>query len=102
MASSLTVPVTPEQLARPVRAPESLSPMGSELSFITLMPGGDYDVWMYSFSTKQKTPFVVVRYRRSTAATFPRTANGWPMFRLKRDDLKCGFDHFRQALQPFR
>jgi Tol biopolymer transport system component len=51
---------TPEQLARPVRAPESLSPMGRELSFITLMPGGDYDVWTYSFSTKQKMPFVVV------------------------------------------
>jgi serine/threonine-protein kinase len=51
---------TPEQLARPVRAPESLSPMGKELSFITLMPGGDYDVWTYSFSTKQKMPFVVV------------------------------------------
>jgi serine/threonine-protein kinase len=51
---------TPEQLARPVRAPESLSPMGKELSFITLMPVGDYDVFTYSFSTKQKTPFIVV------------------------------------------
>jgi serine/threonine-protein kinase len=51
---------TPEQLARPVRAPESLSPMGRELSFITLMPVGDYDVFTYSFSTKQKTPFIVV------------------------------------------
>lgn len=51
---------TPEQLARPVRAPESLSPTGKELSFITLMSGGDYDVWMYSFSTMQKTPFIVV------------------------------------------
>jgi Tol biopolymer transport system component len=50
----------PEQLARPVRAPESLSLMGRELSFITLMQGGDYDVWMYSFSTKQTTPFIVV------------------------------------------
>ena len=51
---------TPEQLARPVRAPESLSPMGREISFITLMPGGDYDVWTYSFSTKEKMPFIVV------------------------------------------
>jgi Tol biopolymer transport system component len=51
---------TPEQLARPVRAPESLSPMGKELSFITLMPGGDYDVFTYAFATKQKTPFIVV------------------------------------------
>ena len=51
---------TPELLARPVRAPESLSPKGAELSFITLMPGGDYDVFTYSFATKQKTPFIVV------------------------------------------
>ncbi len=51
---------TPEQLARPVRAPESLSPKGTELSFITLMPGGDYDVFTFSFETKQKTPFIVV------------------------------------------
>jgi Tol biopolymer transport system component len=51
---------TPEQLARPVRAPESLSPTGREISFITLMTRGDYDVWTYSFSTKQKTPFIVV------------------------------------------
>lgn len=43
---------TPELLSKPVRAPESLSPDGSVLSMITLKPGGDYDVFAFSFATK--------------------------------------------------
>jgi len=51
---------TPELLSKPVRAPESLSPEGGILSMITLKPGGDYDLFTFSFATKQQTPFNVV------------------------------------------
>jgi Tol biopolymer transport system component len=51
---------TPEFLSKPVRAPESRSPQNALLSFITLKSGGDYDVWTYSLTTKQRTPLIVV------------------------------------------
>jgi len=50
----------PELLTEPVRAPESWSSKAGLLSFITLNPGGDYDVWTYSLETKLRTPFVVI------------------------------------------
>jgi serine/threonine-protein kinase len=50
----------PELLTKPVRAPESWSAKDSTLSFITLNTGGDYDVWTYSLTTRQRTPFNVI------------------------------------------
>ena len=51
----------PELLTKPARAPESWSAKDSTLSFITLNTGGDYDVWTYSLTTKQRTPFNVIQ-----------------------------------------
>ena len=50
----------PELLTKPARAPESWSSKDSTLSFITLNPGGDYDIWTYSLSTRKRTPFLVI------------------------------------------
>ena len=50
----------PELLTKPARAPESWSAKESTLSFITLNPGGDYDIWTYSLATRQRTPFIVI------------------------------------------
>lgn len=50
----------PELLSKPARAPESWSTKDSVLSFITLGVGGDYDVWTFSPTTKQRTPFSVI------------------------------------------
>jgi eukaryotic-like serine/threonine-protein kinase len=47
----------PELLSKPVRAPESWDPRAPGLSFITLNPGGDYDVWTYSISDKKRVLF---------------------------------------------
>ena len=50
----------PQLVTKPARAPESWSEKDSMLSFITLNPGGDYDIWTYSLTTRQRTPFVVI------------------------------------------
>jgi len=51
---------TEELLANPARAPESWMPGGRVLSFITLIAGGDYDIWTYSFDKKTAEPFVTI------------------------------------------
>jgi Tol biopolymer transport system component len=47
----------PELLQKPVRAAESWSPLEPGVSFITLQPGGDYDIWTYSIAAKRAMPF---------------------------------------------
>ena len=47
----------PELLSKPVRAPESWDPRAPGLSFITLNPGGDYDVWTFSIADKKRVLF---------------------------------------------
>jgi eukaryotic-like serine/threonine-protein kinase len=50
----------PEILVKPARAPESWNPREPGLSYITLNPGGDYDVWIYSFADKQSVAFAKI------------------------------------------
>ena len=47
----------PEILTKPARAPESWDPRAPGISFITLNPGGDYDVWTFSIPDKKRSVF---------------------------------------------
>jgi Tol biopolymer transport system component len=47
----------PELLVKPARAPESWNPREPGVSYITLLPGGDYDVWTYTFADKRSAVF---------------------------------------------
>ena len=47
-----------ELLSKPVRAPESWDPRSPGISFITLNPGGDYDVWTLSLPEKKRNVFI--------------------------------------------
>ena len=59
-----------EQLVKPARSPESWSVPGELLSFITLKPPMDYDIWTYSLKDKKAAPLIEIPVTAQDSSRF--------------------------------